>query len=81
MRLRCIICIVIKVEFRALKIETIMSILQALRMPTSPRNATSPMISVHGLVLSNTMTTLKITICRLDAETRKGISLDEEIKK
>ena len=58
-----------------------MSTLQAQQMPTSPRNATYPMITVHGLMLSNTMTTLKITVCKLDAETRMGISLNEVIKK
>ena len=82
MHLHRIICIVRNGDSKhksSLKIEADVSTLQTLRMPTSPRNAACPMIAVHGLLLSNTMTTLKITICTLDAETRKGISLNQEM--
>ena len=85
MGLHCIICIVVRIQFRAQVFSEDLGQhvnIAGLTMLTSPKNATSPMIAVHdGLMLSNTMTTLEITICTLDAETRKGISLNEEIKK
>ena len=84
MRLHCIICIVIRIAFRPQVFSEDRGQyvnIAGLKMLTSPRNATCPMKVVHELMLSNTMTTLKITICTLDAETRKGISLNEQIKK